>query len=172
MICKKMLLLILANLFTIFLSKTLTAPANYRATIPAGRPLYIYGLSDPFARAVAYIESRFIPDIVNPYSGARGLFQFMPVMIEEVNKIQRRKEILSLVILHSAIRLPRYTWSDAFDPVKSVEMYYIVQQWKNPEYYHDKMVKIWFGTGKQHDGKTWCNYFNELMPVYEAFKGS
>lgn len=152
-------------IFFVFFS-SLIAPINIRAVIVMTDPLYIYNLSDPFARAIAYKESTFNPYAVNKHSKARGLFQFMPIMIDEVNKIQKRKEVLSFYIFHQSLNLKRYTWNDAFDPIKSIEMYYIVQQWKNPEYYYDKACRIWFGTGIQkHDKMRWEDYYNEVVKL-------
>jgi hypothetical protein len=118
------------------------------------KPIYKYNLSDPFARAVFYYESRLNPDAVNKISGARGIGQITEIMIKEVNKICK------------ILGLPnQYTWDDAFDPIKSIEIWYIVQGYKNPEYYYDLACRIWFGTGQQYDGKTWHTYYNEVMSL-------
>ena len=126
----------------------LTAPANERLFVPVAEPLYIYNVSDPFLRAVIKFESNYKADAVNPHTGARGILQILPVMIREVNKYSDVK----------------YTWNDAFDPAKSIQMWYIIQGKKNPEYYPDKAIRIWFGNGKQkHDGMTWCDYYEKVM---------
>lgn len=137
-------------ILTLFFLQTfiiLTAPANQRFTIPMPEPLYVYGVTDPFLRAVIRFESNFQERAVNPYTGARGILQILPIMIREVNKYSNT----------------RYTWNDAFDPAKSIEMWNIVQGAKNPEYYPDKACRLWFGTGRQHDGMTWCEYYQEVM---------
>lgn len=131
----------------------LTAPANFRATIAMPEPVYVYNVSDPFLRSVIQFESNFQERAVNPYTGARGILQILPVMIREVNK-------------HSDAR---YTWNDAFDPVKSVEMWWIIQDAKNPSYYPDLAIRLWFGTGKQYDGRTWHWYYNEVMSLYYEY---
>lgn len=126
---------------------TLTAPANQRFTIPMPEVLYIYGVTDPFLRSVIQFESNFQERAVNPYTGARGILQILPIMVREVNK-------------HSDIR---YTWNDAWDPAKSIKMWYIIQDAKNPNYYPDLAIRIWFGVGRQHDGMTWCDYYEKVM---------
>lgn len=129
-----------------------TAPTFSVITIFRFNPIYGYGIKDPLTLAVADYESDFIPNIVNPISGARGLMQILPVMVNEVNRICRLKGIPE-----------RYTWNDAFDPVKSVKMWYIVQDFWNPEYDIDQACMIWFGRGVQkHDGHTWREYSVEV----------
>jgi hypothetical protein len=156
---KKLICFTLAFLTLWLFTLRADAPPFVRLFIPEGTPVYIFNLKDPFARAVAYKESSFNPLIVNKRSGARGLMQITPVMIREVNKICRK------------LGLPnRYIWKDAFDPYKSIEMWYIKQGYSNPEYYYDKACRIWFGVGKQHDGKTWEWYYNEVMSVVSDYE--
>ena len=134
--------------FLILINLTLTAPDNGRADVPAGEVLYIYNVSDPFLRAVIRFESNYKADAVNPYTKARGVLQILPVMIREVNKYSDT----------------RYTWADAFSPAKSIEIWYKIMEVKNPGYYPDKAIRIWFGTGKQkHDGVRWEDYYNIVM---------
>jgi hypothetical protein len=139
---KKMMMLIFFSLITLIL----TAPANERLIIAVSEPLYIYNVSDPFLRAVMRFESNYDERAVNPITKARGVLQIMPVMIKEVNKYSDVK----------------YTWNDAFNAQKSIEIWHIIHLAKNPEYYYDKACRIWFGIGRQHDGMTWHNYYNKV----------
>jgi hypothetical protein len=144
---KTMLILLLTFIFLRCIAPTVPV----HLLIQELKPVYIFNLSDPLARSVAYCESRFEPYVVNRISGARGLMQITKIMIKEVNKI----------CIH--LKLPnRYTWKDAFDPLKSIEIWYIVQKYKNPEYHIDKACRIWFGTGTQYDGKTWKDYYKMI----------
>ena len=127
-------------------------------TITRPEPIYIYGLRDPFKRAVAYYESRLDPRVENRVTKARGLLQITQGMITEVNRLSRR---LGLSV--------RYTWHDAWDPVKSIEMWDIVMGYWNPDNYYDRAVRIWFGTGVQYDGKTWESYYNDVMEICSQF---
>jgi hypothetical protein len=156
---KKLICFTLAFLTLWLFTLRADAPPFVKLIVPEGTPVYIFNLKDPFARAVAFKESSFDPLIVNKRSGARGLMQITPVMIREVNKICKK------------LNLPnRYIWKDAFDPYKSIEIWYIVQGYKNPEYYYDKACRIWFGVGKQHDGKTWEWYYTEVMGVVSDYE--
>jgi len=132
----------------LLVSLRLIAPVDDREIILYSGPQYIYNVKDPFLRSVIRYESNFNERAVNPYSKARGVLQILPVMICEVNKYSDVK----------------YTWNDAWDPVKSIEIWWIVMDKRNPEYHYDKACRIWFGTGIQkHDGMTWEDYYNEVM---------
>ncbi len=127
----------------------LMAPGFPVGYIAEGEVLFAYNVSDSFLRAVIRYESNWKERAVNPHTKARGILQILPVMIREVNK-------------YSDIK---YTWSDAYDPVKSIEMWNVIMQAKNPEYYWDRCARIWFGTGTQYDGKTWCEYYMEVTAL-------
>jgi hypothetical protein len=130
-------------------------------TIVRPDPIYIYGLQDPFKRAIAYYESRLNPKAENKVTKARGLLQITQGMIIEVNRISRR---LGLTV--------RYTWADAWNPIKSIEIWDLVMGYWNPDNYNDRAVRIWFGTGVQYDGKTWEGYYNDVMEIYSRFANS
>jgi hypothetical protein len=162
---------VMITIFLILINLNLTAPATSYCYITVGE---VYRSSDipyltfvknyfkipqPFLKSQIQSESNFNPRAVNPYSGARGILQYMEIMIEEANKIFK--------IMHPQNQVlnpkPEYTWNDAFDPYKSIEMYWLVQNYKNPDYLYDRACRLWFGTGRQYDGKTWCDYFNEVI---------
>jgi len=135
-------------------SLQILAPVNRAIYIEQVEPIYIYNMEDPLLRAVGKAESSFDHLIVNKVSKARGLLQIMPDMIKEVNRICR--------IWHDSfpeyVELESYTWDDAFDPVKSIRMWYIAQDYHNPEYDFNLACQIWFGRGVQYDGMTWIEY--------------
>lgn len=117
------------------------------------KPVYIYNMDDPLLRSVAWIESRFQPEVINKHSGARGILQITKPMIRAVNKI--------LVKYH--LKEIQFTWKDAFDPEKSISMWYIFQTYHNPEYNVKRACKLWFGSGIQYDGKTYKWYYNQVI---------
>jgi len=130
------------------------APKNTNSCflILAGEPIYILNIKDPVLRAFVWFESRFIEDIVNPVSGARGILQILPPMIKRANSI--------LELQGSNLR---YTWDDAFNAKKSIEIWYLVQNYLNPTYDVRKACQIWFGIGTQYDGLTWIGYEREIL---------
>jgi len=135
------------------------APREKVLYIEEAEPIYIYNMKDPLLRAVARAESNYNQYAINPVSGARGIIQYLPVMINEVNRICR----LWHDLFPEYVELESYTWDDAFDPIKSIRMWYIVQDFWNLEYNIDLACQIWFGRGIQkHDGMTWVEYSDRV----------
>jgi len=120
-----------------------------------------FKIPNPFLRAKIQYESNFNPKAINPVTGAAGILQYMKIMIREANKIFR---ITHPQNQSSKIR-NEYTLEDAFDPYKAVEIYWLVQNYKNPEYYYDKSCRIWFGVGTQYNGDTWEDYYETVMKL-------
>jgi len=151
---KKLFCFITVLLMLWLMTLRANAPPNNCLVIPAGERIGIYGLKDPTLIAFMRLESKFKERAVNQRTGARGILQITPVMIREVNKICKRYS-----------KTWKYTWADAWSPEKSIEIWYIVQTVKNPNYDLEKAVKIWFGTGRQYDGKTW-RWYLEVVKGY------
>jgi hypothetical protein len=128
----------------VFLSPPLRAPeAPTIIPIMKGTVLHPYNVNDSMLLSFIRLESSFKEDAVNPVSGARGILQILPIMIKEVNRILDQE---------------KFCWEDAFDAIKSIEIWYIVQQHHNPDYSIEKACQIWFGKGVQYDGLTWQGY--------------
>lgn len=143
----------LLMLIIAFLSPPVKAPEMESSILMIeGRILHPYNISDTILLSFILVESGFKEDAVNPVSGARGILQIMPIMIRETNRILDLKKSGQ----------KKYTWDDAFDPVKSMEIWYIVQGFHNPDYHVQEACKVWFGRGTQYDGLTWQGYYNHL----------
>jgi len=151
--------LIVMMLFVLMFPYQLRAPITNSLTIIDSEPVYIFNIKDPVLRAFVGFESFYDEHAVNPVSGARGIIQYLPVMINEVNRICRVWHELS----PEHVELERYTWDDAFDPIKSIRMWYIVQEYHNPDYDIQKACQIWFGLGVQYDGITWVGYHKQIQ---------
>ena len=63
-----------------------------------------------------------------------GLLQIRPILVEDCNKILRRKKSSK-----------RFTLKDRFCPIKSKEMFVIYQQHYNPESDVEKAIRLWNG---------------------------
>lgn len=111
-----------------------------------------FGINDMVLLSFMWYESRYDSTAINPVSGARGVLQILPIMIEEANRLQK--------LYHSPIR---YTWDDAWSVSRSIEIWYLVQQHHNPDYDLQKACQIWFGKGVQYDGMTWVEYHNAVF---------
>ena len=86
---------------------------------------------DKLVMAISFTESRFNPDAVGK-AGDTGHLQITPVYVNEINRLYGTD----------------YTIEDAFDIDKSLEMFYLMQQFKNPTgnleqaiYYHNKSAQ-------------------------------
>jgi len=86
---------------------------------------------DKLILAISFTESRFNPDAVGK-AGDTGHLQITPVYVREINRLYGTD----------------YTIEDAFDIDKSLEMFYLMQQSKNPTgnleqaiYYHNKSAR-------------------------------
>lgn len=145
---KKIICLFVGIILILSTPISLKAPVMNSFTIIKEEPLCPYNIKDPILRSFVWYESRFMEDAVNPVSGARGILQILPIMIAEVNKI----------IIECNFTSALYTWEDAFNAEKSIEIWYIVQKHKNPDYNIKKACQIWFGVGTQYDGLTWRGY--------------
>ena len=78
------------------------------------------------------VESNRDPLAYNKNENACGQLQIRPVMIDDVNRI-----------LEKINDDRHYSLQDAFDPGKSAEIWFIVQNWYNPEYDYWKATQIW-----------------------------
>lgn len=108
---------------------------------PAYTKLYI-GKPPPMKdqtllHAIIQVESGGNPHQINWKENAIGLLQIRPVMIEEVNRI-------SLL----TGRAERFQLEDAFDSLKSIQIYWIVQEYWNPTNDLRKGTLVWNGRGK------------------------
>jgi len=116
-------------------------------TIYLPQPLHPFGITDDILLAFVKVESNFDKYAENPITKARGILQITQVMIDEANRI---------------VGWQKYTWDDAWSPEKSIEIWYLVQNYFNPEYGIQKAAQIWFGVGVQYDGLTWERYYAML----------
>lgn len=78
-------------------------------------------------RTLIDIESKGNPNAVNSKSGAAGILQLMPIYVREANRILGENV---------------YTLEDRFDPVKTLEMFCIIQDYHNPEQDIDKAIRL------------------------------
>ena len=88
-------------------------------------------LFDPILYAFQAIESNFDTDTINRL-GYGGILQIGQEMIDEVNRIYKMKGIIKSCTL-----------TDRLDSTKSVQMWYIVQNYWNPSYEIKKACKVW-----------------------------
>lgn len=80
-----------------------------------------------FVMALAEVESEYETSVVNPKVKATGLLQITEIFVKESNRI---------------IGYDVYSMEDAKDPIKSLEIFHIVNNHRNPEQLISKAIKL------------------------------
>lgn len=145
------MMLILAITFSAFLYGPSSPQAEYEPPPPAPVIDYPFGITDKVLLSFMWYESRYNTAAEQTVTKARGVLQILPVMIAEANRLRQRQ---------GSDR--RYTWEDAWCVDSSVEIWYLVQQYHNPDYDLALACQVWFGRGVQYDGKTWREYHRDV----------
>ena len=100
---------------------------------------YTYLLKkDPVLKAIAFVESSYNIRAFNNNDGGTGLLQITPIMVYDINRINRLKGVSTV-----------YTLEDRFDPYKSIEMYYIFNDYYN-HFYPEEIARAWNSRPKWH----------------------
>ena len=95
--------------------------------------------------AIILTESQFDSTAFNP-SGAKGLYQLMPIYVKEVNNILDRTKD----------KREKFKPEDAYDIDKSIEMFNILQDYFNPEKDIDKAIS-YHNKGRSYKKKVYKN---------------
>ena len=134
---KKILLLSLLLLVNI---PVIIAPESGVVTIIVSNTVKRTYTAQDWLQAMIQVESGDIgSSAYNPNEPqAVGILQIWPIMVKEVNIILGYK---------------KYTLKDRLNNKKSIEMFWVYQNYYNPEHNPDKMCRIWCGgpTGDKKD---------------------
>jgi hypothetical protein len=130
---------------------------TFRAYCPEYRTLYVAEAEkiqpfDPMLYSFQKIESNFNIDVVNSL-GYTGILQEGQKMIDEANRICK--------MVGNPLRFSFPP--SALDSLQSVQVWYIVQSYWNPQYNLRKAAKIW-------NPEASINYYNKIRKVYEEAK--
>jgi hypothetical protein len=128
---RRMIALLILTLYF----QILTAPPNPVIYIAESNPLKDQRLLN----AIIQVESGGNPLQVNFGEQAMGLLQIRPVMLNEVNRI-----------LEIQGKNQRYTIKDALDSIKSIQMYWIVQNYHNAGNDFKSGAILWNGRSKHN----------------------
>jgi hypothetical protein len=85
----------------------------------------------------------------NIKENARGVLQIRPILIREVFRISSK----------------RYLLKDRLNKSKSIEIFWIIQDYYNPDLNLKEMCKTWNGRGKSKQGN--FNYYTKIKNYYE-----
>jgi hypothetical protein len=96
--------------------------------------------------AIIWQESKANPNPKHSDGQSEGILQITPIYVDEVNRI---------------LGYNKYTYADRKNPLKSHEMFLVVQNYHNPEKDVKKAVKL------HNKGK---RYFDEVMDRYNCLR--
>lgn len=102
------------------------------AIAPIIVPLKPY--TDILLEAIIYVESRGNPKAYNAKEDAAGQLQIRPIMVREANRI---------------CGYERFSLKDRWDPQRSIEMWYVVQNYHNPSYSPVIACSVWNAGNKK-----------------------
>ena len=84
--------------------------------------------------AIIYVESRNNPNAWNKREDACGVLQIRPIMINDVNRILSKKNTPKV-----------YTLNDRWNKTKSIEIFYIIQEYYSPNGTPERIARVWNG---------------------------
>lgn len=103
---------------------------------------------DLMYEALIQVESEGNPQALNKNSGAAGVIQIMPVYVAEANRLVGNE---------------RYCLDDRFDPIKSREMFEIIQAHHNPYYNIIKAIR-------DHNPKAGRWYLDRVLEKMDSIR--
>lgn len=115
-------------------------------------------LHDLFLNSIITIESKGNAKAITK-DGSAGILQIKPIMVKEVNRICRINKIDK-----------KFTLSDRFDVDKSIEMFWIYQNFYNKNASYEKMARDWNGGPSGHKKSKTKKYWNKVNKVFASLK--
>lgn len=104
--------------------------------------------------AIATVESNLNEKAVS--RDCVGYLQIRPCLVQECNNILKKQNSTK-----------RYTLNDRFSKVKSIEMFYIIQDKFNPTYDIERAICIW--NAGAYSKKKPIGYLRKVMAEYNKF---
>ena len=111
---------------------------------------------DNLIKAISAVESKGNTRAV---SGKHvGILQISPIVVDECNRINKLKK-----------NVKRYTYGDRYSKKKSIEMFWIIQNFYNPQLDIDYMVLLWnIGNSAMKKPKRKTKYYKKVMKIYNS----
>ena len=111
-----------------------------------------------FLNSIITVESKGNPKAITK-DGSAGILQIKPIMVKEVNRICRINKIDK-----------KFTLKDRFDVDKSIEMFWIYQNFYNKNSSYEKMARDWNGGPNGHKKEKTKKYWKKVNKVFAALK--
>lgn len=108
---------------------------------------------DNLIKAISVVESKENPRAV---SGKHvGILQISPVVVKECNRINKLKK-----------KQKQYRYNDRYSKEKSIEMFWIIQDFYNPSHNIEKAIRLWNG-GNKYTVKGTEKYYRKVKKELE-----
>jgi hypothetical protein len=105
--------------------------------------------------SIIYVESRNDSTVIGEKKNAVGVLQITPVYVYEVNRILEKSDSTGVC--------KHFNLSDRFSKCKSIEMFNIYQNKKNPKRKLRLAIKL-------HNPKSYDSYADSVMQKYKELK--
>ena len=104
---------------------------------------------DNLIKAISAVESKGNTRAVN--GKHVGILQISPIVVDECNRINKLKK-----------NVKRYTYGDRYSKEKSIEMFWIIQNFYNKERNLEKAIRLWNG-GSGYTRAGTQKYYNKVI---------
>ena len=113
---------------------------------------------DNLIKAISAVESKGNTRAV---SGKHvGILQISPIVVDECNRINKLKK-----------NVKRYTYGDRYSKKKSIEMFWIIQNFYNKERNLEKAIRLWNG-GSGYTRAGTQKYYNKVIKELNRIEGT
>lgn len=113
---------------------------------------------DNLIKAISAVESKGNTRAVN--GKHVGILQISPIVVDDCNRINKLKK-----------NVKRYTYGDRYSEEKSIEMFWIIQNFYNKERNLEKAIRLWNG-GSGYTRAGTQKYYNKVIKELNRIKGT
>lgn len=113
---------------------------------------------DNLIKAISAVESKGNTRAVN--GKHVGILQISPIVVNDCNRINKLKK-----------NVKRYTYGDRYSEEKSIEMFWIIQNFYNKERNLEKAIRLWNG-GSGYTRAGTQKYYNKVIKELNRIEGT
>ena len=113
---------------------------------------------DNLIKAISAVESKGNTRAVN--GKHVGILQISPIVVDDCNRINKLKK-----------NVKRYTYGDRYSEEKSIEMFWIIQNFYNKERNLEKAIRLWNG-GSGYTRAGTQKYYNKVIKELNRIEGT
>ena len=113
---------------------------------------------DNLIKAISAVESKGHTRAVN--GKHVGILKISPIVVDDCNRINKLKK-----------NVKRYTYGDRYSEEKSIEMFWIIQNFYNKERNLEKAIRLWNG-GSGYTRAGTQKYYNKVIKELNRIEGT